>query len=111
VARRKKPEDETDQQTAVRRLKDAIADKSTRSEKVSWDRKMDLMVKKISELRPIEDEIVRLQSQKIPLFDEIAALRNEMVESCTHPFTHLTEKDGKIICKFCNHTFAVVNNG
>ena len=108
MARRKKPEEETDQEAVVRRLKDAIADKSTRSEKVSWDRKMDQMVKRISELRPLEDAILDLEAKKLPILDEIAELRKDMVENCIHPFQNLTEKDGKIHCKFCNHSFAVV---
>ena len=40
MARRKKPENETTEQARARRTLESIADNATRSEKVSWDRKM-----------------------------------------------------------------------
>ena len=50
MARRKKPENETTEQTRARRTLESIADNATRSEKVSWDRKMDNMVTLLSKL-------------------------------------------------------------
>ena len=111
MARRKKPENESDNETQVRRAKDSIADNASRSEKVSWDRKMDHMVRLMAKLRPLEDKILALQAQKTPILDEIAILREDMVRECIHPFTNLTDKDGKIHCKFCGHAFVVANHG
>ena len=40
MARRKKPDNETQEQALARRTLESIADNATRSEKVSWDRKI-----------------------------------------------------------------------
>lgn len=109
MARRKKPDDETVDQAEVRRILETIADNATRSEKVSWDRKMDNMVRILAKLRPIEEKIIDLLAEKGPLLDEVQSLRTEMVKECVHPYTHLTfnEQDGTIICKFCERKFAI----
>lgn len=115
MSRRKKPEGETPEQARVRRLLETIADGSTRSEKVSWDRKMDNMVKLLAKLRPIEEQITDLMAKKQPIHDEVAALRSEMVQDCVHPYTHLVLKstdDGEYVqCKFCTRKFNVVEDG
>ena len=82
MARHKKPDDETVEQAEVRRILETIADNATRGEKVSWDRKMDNMVRLLAKLRPIEDKIVDLLAEKAPLLDEVQALRKEMVKEC-----------------------------
>lgn len=109
MSRKKKPEGETPEQARIRRAIETISNAASRSEKVSWDRKMDNMVKLLARLRPIEEKIIALMAQKQPIFDEIAALRKEMVDNCTHPAAHLLAKEteeGKIIqCKFCFRIF------
>lgn len=111
MARRKKPEDETIEQAEERRQHEIIADAATRSEKVSWDRKMDNMVSLIAKLRPIEDQILDLMAQKMPVIDQIAELRREMVKDCVHPYTHLVTRGDATECKFCGKKFTVVKNG
>lgn len=108
MARRKKPVDESTEQARVRRTFEAVADNATRSEKVSWDRKMDNMVSMLAKLKPIEDEIVNLMAAKLPLMDEISALRHDMVKDCVHPYEMLTHKDQTVHCKFCNRQFCVI---
>jgi hypothetical protein len=111
MSRKKKPEGETVDQARVRRTVETISNAATRSEKVSWDRKMDNMVKLLTTLRPIEEQIVDLMAQKQPIFDKIAELRTDMVDDCIHPFTHLLFKrtdEGEVVqCKFCQRTFRV----
>lgn len=108
MARRKKPENETTDDTKVRRTLETIADAATRGEKVSWDRKMDNMVGLLAKLRPIEDQIGDLMTSKMPIMDEISALRRDMVRDCTHPYTHLIHLGNNAArCKFCEKTFAV----
>lgn len=112
MARRKKPDNETQEQALARRTLESIADNATRSEKVSWDRKMDNMVTLLSKLKPIEEQIIDLMATKQPIIDEITALRREMVKECVHPFTHLVfQRDGSVQCKFCMKTIQVVGNG
>lgn len=108
MARRKRPDNETAEEQSIRQLMETIADNATRSEKVSWDRKMDNMVSLLAKLKPIEDKIIDLMAEKTPIIDEITALRKEMVRDCIHPFTHLVHKGENVAeCKFCGKTFKV----
>lgn len=111
MARRKKPDGETVDQAEMRRKLELVADTATRSEKVSWDRKMDNMVTLIAKLRPIEDQILDLMAAKTPVIDEISALRREMVKECVHPYTHLVLKGDIAECKFCHKKFGMVQDG
>ena len=114
MARRKKPEGETPDQARTRRAIETISNAATRSEKVSWDRKMDNMVRLMAKLRPIEDKILDLMAEKQPIFDSIAELRTDMIHDCVHPFTHLvlkTKDDEEYIeCKFCSRKFRIPND-
>ena len=102
MARRKKPENESAEQERERRIFESISNASNRSEKTSWNRKMDNMVKLMAKLRPIENEILELMAQKIPIFDEIQELRNTMLNECVHPYDYLALQDVIMTCKFCN---------
>ena len=101
MARRKKPENETEKELKQRQMFETIANNATRSEKTSWNRKMDNMVKLLAKLRPIQQQIIDLEVQKLPIMDEVDALRQEMVKECIHPYDSLVEKDNYIECKFC----------
>lgn len=109
MARRKKPTAESMDETTQRRLKEEISNNANRSEKTSWNRKMDNMVKLLAELRPIEDKIIELHEKKIPIFDEIQELRKQMVQDCVHPYDHLLLEDGHAKCKFCNRKISITN--
>lgn len=111
MARRKTPTDETSEQKVERQLKETVANGPSRSEKVSWNRKMDNMVKLMTQLTPIEEEIIALQAKKIPIFDEIQELRTLMVTECIHPFEYLEVKDDHIECKFCGKKISKPNVG
>ena len=67
---------------------------------------MDNMVKLLAQLQPIEDQLLLLQSQKTPIFDNIQILRQQMVNECIHPYEYLIIKTGYVECKFCNHKLA-----
>lgn len=106
MARIKKPKDESPEQQEIRQLGEAIANKATRGEKTSWNRKMDNMVKLVATLEPIEDEILELiKSKKLPIMDQLTKLRQTMVKECVHPFEYISQPstdDGIITCRFCN---------
>ena len=103
MARRPKPENETPEQEQERRTFEAVANHSDRSEKTSWNRKMDNMVSLLAKLRPIEEKIIDLQAEKMPIFDEVQQLRELMVTECIHPYQHLVlVEPGVVECKFCN---------
>lgn len=82
-------------------MAEKLANRTSRSDKTSWNRKMNNLVTLIAKIRPIEDRIIELQAQKLPIMDEIAALRKEMVDTCIHPIEQLIEKDDYVECKFC----------
>jgi len=108
MARRKKPENETDAQMEQRLLLERISNASNRSEKTAWKRKFNNMEKLLDELRPIEEKIMTIISEeKQPLIDKIAELRGIMVNGCVHPYEHLCVKDGYVECKFCNKKLKV----
>lgn len=107
MARRKRPDNETRDESSVRRQLETVADHATRNEKVSWDRKMDNMVKLLAQLRPIEDQISDLLAKKMPILDDIELLRKEMVTYCVHPYTHLIHKEDHIECKFCSAKISI----
>ena len=101
MARKKKPINETIEDARIRQDLEKIANTPSRSEKTSWNRKMNNMVKLLSLLRPIEDKILELQAQKEPIFDEIQILRCVMIKECIHPEEYLLHKGDYIQCKFC----------
>lgn len=72
-----------------------------KSERTSWDRKMNNMVKLLAKLRPIEEQIEQLLAEKVPVFDEIQELRSSMVSECIHPINYLHHAGDHIVCKFC----------
>lgn len=109
MARRKKNENESLDEATQRRLKEEISNNANRSEKTSWNRKMDNMVKLLAELRPIEDQIIELHEKKIPLFDAIQELRKEMVKDCVHPYEYVLVMTDHAVCKFCERKISLPN--
>ncbi len=103
MARRKKPVGETEAQAAERILFESIANHANRSEKTAWKRKLSNMQAVITKLEPIEQKILNiLLNEKQPLLDDVAKIRKVMVQECIHPYEHLVQKDGFVVCKFCN---------
>lgn len=102
MARKLKPVNETPEEAEIRQTIEGIANNATRSEKVSWHRKMDNLVQLLAELTPIEDEILALiVEKKIPIMDKVQELRGVMVNECIHPLDYLEEKGDHVECKFC----------
>jgi len=107
MARQRKPENETTEESRIRQMLETIANNADRSEKTSWNRKMDNMVKLIAKMKPIEEQILELTKQKMPIFDDIQELRLTMVKECVHPFDHLTYFENHVRCKFCERRISV----
>lgn len=107
MARRRKPLNETLEQSQIRQMFETIANSATRSEKMSWERKMDNMVKILAQLSPLENKILDLMVEKQKILDEVERLRKEMVNECVHPYHMLVEKDKIIYCKFCDKRFVI----
>lgn len=111
MAKLKKPDNETPREIEIRRLCETIANIANRSEKTSWSRKMDNMVKLLMTLQPVEDAILDLiATTKTPIMDDISVLRSTMVSECIHPFEYLVvSEDNVISCKFCDKKIVGAN--
>lgn len=110
MAKKRKPQNESELQAHERHIKEAIANSFSRSEKTSWNRKMDNMVKLIARLRSIEDDILDIiKERKQPVMDEVHQLRQTMVKECIHPFEYLEVKDDHAECKFCGKRLSIPN--
>ena len=70
---------------------------------------MNNMVKLLAKLRPLEEQILELQAQKIPIFDEVQEVRKTMVNECIHPYEYLVVKEDHVLCKFCNRRISIPN--
>lgn len=111
MARKKVPEIETAEQTATRNRFETISNAANRSEKTSWNRKLDNMVKLLAKLNPIEQKILKIiDEEKLPIQDEIKELRSLMVKECVHPFEYLVEDGDSVKCKFCERRLNVIND-
>lgn len=107
MAIKRKEYNETDLQKHERLAKESIANHATRSEKTAWGRKQLNLEKMIrEEVRPIEEKILDLQHQLRPFYDQIQQMRQEMVESCVHPYDMLVAHDNAVTCKFCGKTLS-----
>lgn len=110
MAKSKKPQNETTDEAAARKKLERVANTANRSDKVSWNRKMDNMIKLVSEINQIQEQILDLEEAKMPIFDEIQTLRQTMVAECVHPYNFLVElDDGVVFCKFCEKKIAPIN--
>ena len=111
MARRKKPDSETVEQSNERYILEYISNFSTRSDKTSWNRKIDNMVTLIARLKPIEDKILDIMlKEKQPILDEIQQLREVMLKECIHPYDNLILKSDHVHCKFCNRKIGIPTN-
>ena len=111
MARKKKPEDETEEQRLQRVKFEQVSNHANRSEKTSWNRKLDNMVKLIARLRPIEEKILTIiAEEKNPIMDDISKVRKQMIVECVHPYEYLVQDDdGAVRCRFCEKRIGLVN--
>lgn len=81
-----------------------------------WYRKMKNLQALIADANVIEQQILKLQESKMPIYDEISSLRQTMVDECCHPLEFLLEQDDwvendvtyKLVkCKFCERTLSI----
>lgn len=111
MAHKRKQAGETPEQAVSRKARELVSNCATRSEKVSWERKLKNLQQLMTQIDPISDQIVALLNERAPLLDQLAEIRSEMVATCVHPYEHLLYHDGseQITCKFCDKTFKVAH--
>jgi len=86
----------------------AVACLATNAEKLSWRRKLVRMEKYINELKPFEEEILRIYEKKQGKMDQMEDLRKIMVAECIHSREYLVHKGTHIECKFCGRNLSPV---
>lgn len=88
-----------------------ISKTASTSDKTAFTRKINNMKALVAKIRPLEDEMLRLITEKRPIEDAINSLREEMVRDCVHPIQYITVQDDyTATCKFCNKRFSVSEN-
>lgn len=102
MARMKKPENETDEERKIRQIKENISNHASRSEKTSWERKRKNLQNYLVKLEPLQQQVLDIEANKIPILDKISKTRTEMVETCIHPQSDLIIYEDFAVCKFCN---------
>lgn len=101
MSKRKKPDFATPEQEAIWMMMDSISNHATKSEKNTWSRKRKNIEDLVDNVQPIENEILILNTKAQELYDEIAKIRKDMIETCVHPFDMLEYKGNHVSCKFC----------
>lgn len=107
MPRRKVPSNESQEEAKVRKDLEVIANYPPRSDKTSWNRKLGNLETLVEFVRPIEDKMLILQKEARILYDQIMELREEMVQTCIHPYDHLVHKGDHIVCKFCDAKISI----
>lgn len=107
MARSKIPENETPGETEEREIYETISNFANRSEKTSWKRKRDNIDALIEQLAPLEQRILDIMAEKLPIMDQIETIRNEMAENCIHPIDSLVRNGDHIVCKFCERKLSI----
>ena len=109
MGRIKKTADETPEEAFQRRVLEKVANHANRSEKTSWQRKYKNMQVVITELQPIEEQILELMNTKNKLVDQLTEMRSVMVDECIHPYELLVLAEDHIECKFCSKKMSIPN--
>ena len=85
-----------------------IVQHASKNERIAWDRKHKKLRTMVDEtVTPIEDEILELTMKKMAAIDNVMELREVMVKECVHPREFLLDKEGHVLCKFCDRKLKV----
>ena len=84
-----------------------VAGVRDKNEKLSWSRRLKNLEATVKTLEPIEAQIIKLQSQKMAIMDDIQEQRNSLLRECVHPTDYLLHLDTYILCKFCNAKLSI----
>lgn len=89
---------------------DIVASHATKNEIATFARRRKSIERFIDvKISPLENELLDINAKLQPLYDELKALRDDMVNICVHPRDLLIYKDSYIECKFCGAVLGVPN--
>lgn len=87
----------------TRAILEKIAGHANKGEIAAWSRKRKAIERLIdTHIRPLEDKILTINGELMPLYDQLTEARAALIEFCVHPIDMLEPKIGHIECKFCN---------
>ena len=86
---------------------DDVSRFADKNQRLSFRRKRERMDTLLERIRPIEEQILELTKEKMPIMDEIEKTRQGMVKECVHPREDLVHKGTHIQCKFCSKEIRV----
>jgi hypothetical protein len=87
---------------------DIVVKYVSHNERVAWKRRHKNFSKKIlSEVTPIEDEILELTMKKMFIMDELEEDRQNLIASCVHPKEFLRLRENHVYCIFCDTKITV----
>ncbi len=100
-------------QTIPQYVYDTVSTDGQVNQRVAFKRRLDNVEAFVgTHINPIEEQILLLREQLIPLYDQLGTLRNEAKQHCTHSQEFLTVEDmGEdyhVRCKFCDTKFIVL---
>lgn len=84
-----------------------IANFRDKNEKASWIRKKKNLEALVAELEPIEMQLLKLNTQKSDIMDEVNKIRRTMVVDCIHPQDYLVHYEKYIKCRFCECNISI----
>lgn len=94
----------------IEKMLDTISSHATKNEIATFARRRKSIEKFIdTKINPLENQIFEINAQLQPLYDELKALRDDMVDICVHPRDLLVFNNGVITCKFCEAKLGVPN--
>lgn len=87
----------------TRAVLEKIASHANKGEIAAWSRKRKAIERLIdTHIRPLEDKLLALNAELMPLYDQLGEARTALIEFCVHPIDMLEPKEGYVMCKFCD---------
>lgn len=85
----------------------AIYGTKDKNEKLSWTRRQKNLEELIeTEINPLAEQILTLQTKQHELIDKVMEAREKMAKECIHPKGSLVHMGTYIKCKFCNRNLS-----
>jgi hypothetical protein len=101
-------DDQTEQTKEDRAILETIAGHAVKGEIAAWNRKRKSIERIITNnIHPLEQKLIELNAQLMPLYDELKSARSAMIEFCIHPIDMLVKVEGHVECKFCDAKMVV----
>jgi hypothetical protein len=97
------------------KIKNKVYNVSPRYDKTAWLRRYEKMIGIIeNDINPLVEMKYKIDDQLQQLFDQVAVLKQELVDNCIHPvdMQEVIDQDEHVVyCGFCKRKLRIVNGG